>query len=605
MSAVLSQMVKRLHHRGPDGQGTWWDGALGIGLCHTRLAILDLSDKGAQPMHSSDGLLSVVYNGEIYNWQELRGRLESRGVQFQTRTDTEVLLESYRAYGIDVLHHLRGMFAFALFDHRSRTLFCARDRVGKKPFVYAETRHGFAFASELPAALTMPGCDTTLNHPAIASMLLRNLRHIPDPYTAYRGLKRLRPGHAMVVRDGRIVQIWRYWTPSPASQGGTPGRLRELLEEAVRLRLIADVPVGALLSGGTDSSAVVNLMGKFSQEPVRTYALGLNRADEDLRRARVAAKQLGSIHKEFYFDPEHQLTVFRDMLAIYGEPIMLLPLIHTYELCQAVRDDGVKVVLSGNGADELFYGYTGHLRQALISACLAWLTSFISRARQLPPLRTSSLGFLMAKPGVRKATLYLSAERETWDDVLVPEVKYALTNLAAEECEYWGKLLPEGPYIDEASFVALMVENTHSVTIASDLPAMMSSIEMRAPFLDQEMVALALATHYREKVPHFLNSRRLKQILKTAVADLVPHELLYASKRGFGYDIQEGMVLQGPWRKIADQLFAEPNDADGLFTRDGIRALWAADTRGNRVPFDRIAKHFAIQMWLRDHQRFG
>ncbi|MEW6118035.1 MAG: asparagine synthase (glutamine-hydrolyzing) [Nitrospirota bacterium] len=596
--SVLERMLSIQHHRGPDGQGYWWDTKSSIGLCHNRLAILDLSENGRQPMQSSNGILTIVFNGEIYNWRELRRQLEAKGIRFHTGTDTEVLLEAYREFGTEVPQYLRGMFSFAVHDSRDGSLFCARDRVGKKPFVYAETSNGFAFASEIPAVLAMPGCDTTLNHAAVAGMLIHNVRHIPDPHTAYLGLKRLRPGHAMLVKEGKVERVWRYWNPQAASEPSTPKRLRELLEESVRLRMVADVPVGALLSGGVDSSSVVNLMQRFSGEPIRTYALGFDKDDEDLRRARVMAEKLGCIHKEFYFDPDRQLKVFRKILSTYGEPIMLLPLIHTYELCREIRDDGIKVVLAGHGADELFYGYTGHLRTALISAVLPWLFPLSPLVKLLPDkLCRGPLALVAAQDGCRKAAIYRNDEKVAWSRIINPDIKKELINIVAEELEYWGKLLPPGPYIDESNFVALMVENTHSVTIASDLPAMMASVEMRAPFLDQKIVSFALATHYRKKVTSFRDSSRLKHILKIAVDDLVPHDLLYAPKRGFGMGIQEKMVLQGPWKRYAEEVFASLNDLGGLFDRKSIRHLWEQHNTDNTVDSSFIARLFAIQMW--------
>ncbi|HXX74294.1 MAG TPA: asparagine synthase (glutamine-hydrolyzing) [Nitrospiraceae bacterium] len=595
---VLEVMQERQHHRGPDSQGMWYDPARRIGLCHTRLAILDLSSAGQQPMQTKDGMLMVVFNGEIYNWREIRQKLEAHGVQFYSQSDTEVLLEAYRYFGLDVVQELRGMFAFALLDHRTGTVLCARDPVGKKPFVYAETQHGVAFASEIPALLAMPACDTTIHRAAVASMLLHNLRHIPDPHTAYCGLKRLRPGHAMLLKDGKVDRIWRYWTPRPDSGPTTTRRLRELLEESVALRMVADVPVGALLSGGVDSSAVVHLMQRGTKEPIRTYALGFDRGDEDLKRARLMAGTLGCIHKEFYFEPDRQLTVFQRMLETYGEPIMLLPLIHTHELCRAIHDDGMKVVLCGHGADELFYGYTGHLRTTLLSICLPWLAPLSPLARLLPKGRINELiAVLSAKAGARKAALYRVSESEVWDQLITPDVRHDLSNLAAEEMEYWGSLIPPGPYIDESNFVALMIENTHSVQIASDLPAMMASIEMRAPFLDQRMVSFALATHFHEKVPSVTDASRLKQVLKTAVADIVPPELLYAPKRGFGMGIQERMVLEGPWKRFADEIFAQPDDCEGLFVTPKISELWHSHETNDRVSSSLVAKLLAIQVW--------
>jgi asparagine synthase (glutamine-hydrolysing) len=600
LSATLARMSKTLEHRGPDDHGVWSDQGLGVGLCHTRLSILDLSPTGHQPMLSGDGRLVITYNGEIYNWPELRDDLESCGARFRGGSDTEVLLEAYRRYGTAVVQHLRGMFAFALFDRAEHTLFCARDHVGKKPFVYSETPGAFVFGSEIPAVLAVPGCDMRLDHSALASLLLHNVRHIPDPWTAYRGVRRLRPGHAMVVRAGKVERQWRYWTPDFSTRSVTPAEVRGALEDSVKRRMVADVPVGALLSGGVDSSAIVGMMSRFSREPVRTYALGFDDKDEDLRRARTIAVRLGTRHREFYFDPARQLEMFKEVLNAYGEPIMLLPLIHTFELCRAVRDDGIKVVLAGNGADELFYGYTGHLATARFSSWLEWLGPLTAGARILPPaLRGRMLAPAAALAGDRKAALYRAAERQTWSRVLKPVAKAAVRNVGAEEAGYWGTLVGRRPYIDESNFVALMFENAHSVTIAGDLPAMLASVEVRAPFLDQEVMSLARAAHYREKVPDFRNLAGLKQILKTAVRDLVPPELLFAPKRGFGFGIQERDVLAGPWRKAGDELFSEPDDADGLFDGRALTRLWQAHAANGGGSSSQVAKHFAIQLWLR------
>jgi asparagine synthase (glutamine-hydrolysing) len=606
LADTLDRMNRRLAHRGPDDHGTWSDPQVGVGLCHTRLAILDLSPAGHQPMMSSDGRLAVTYNGEIYNWPDLRRRLEAHGARFRGASDTEVLLEAYRMYGTDVLRHLRGMFSFALFDRREGILFCARDRVGKKPFVYSEMSGAFVFGSEVPAVLAVPGCDTTLDHAGVAALLLHNVRHVPDPWTAYRGLRRLRPGHAMIVRAGRIARVWRYWTPEAEPRPVTPAELRHVLEESVRLRMAADVPVGALLSGGVDSSAVVGLMTRLSNKPIRTYALGFDAQDEDLHRARTMARRFDCQHREFYFEPTRQLAVFRKILATYGEPVMLLPLIHIYELCRAVREDGLKVVLTGNGADELFCGYTGHLRTARHTAWLMRLGRFTAGARIVPrSLRRRSVAVLAARPGARKAALYQAAERTAWDRVVAPEVRVVLQNAVAEEAAYWGQFAAKRPYIDESNLVALMCENAHSVTIAGDLPSMMTSVEMRAPFLDQELVSLALAMHYREKVPDSRRPERLKQILKTAVADVVPEDVLYGSKRGFGFGIQERDVLAGPWRDVADELFREPDDADGLFVRREVGRLWKDRNARNKgsSSSSEIAKHFAIQLWLHERRK--
>jgi asparagine synthase (glutamine-hydrolysing) len=591
----LQRMLDIQRHRGPDGEGLWLTEDHYLGLCHNRLAILDLTESGNQPLHSADSRFVIVFNGEIYNYKELRSELELKGVVFRSHTDTEVLVEAYRFWGEDMLQKLRGMFVFGIYDRESRNLFCARDRVGKKPFVYAQTTSAFIFASEIPAVKQVKGVNKDYDHTAIAAMLLHNLRHIPDPHTAYQGIKKLRPGHAMVVRDGQVQRTWRYWTPTPSTDPITPERLREILEESVKLRMQADVAVGALLSGGVDSSAIVALMQAQSRSPVHTYALGFDSEDEDLRRARLMAEQLGTRHREFYFDPEDQWKSFENLLRIYGEPIMLLPLLHTYALSRAIQEDGIKVVLTGNGADELFYGYTGHIRTLRVSR---WLDRLAPIRTLMSPLRSTHLGWLAAKPGERKAAWYRSLANLEWARFLTADAQAHLADVAAEELAYWGGLCPSPHFIDESNFVGLMVENPHSVTIAGDLPAMAASVEFRSPFLDQEMVSFALATPADKKIPDLKNPNWLKAILREAVSDLMPDALLKAPKRGFGMGIQEANVLRGPWCQLATQMLESADDVQGMFDSALIRNEWQAFLKGTRTA-SRSAKHLAIQVWLK------
>ena len=593
---VLSGMQRIQHHRGPDSQGQWWKEWRGGGLCHNRLAILDLSPAGAQPMHSADGRFIIVFNGELYNYRELREQLRAKGAVFHSESDTEVLLEAYRIWGEGMLPLLRGMFALTLYDSQEDIMFCARDRLGEKPFVYAETAQGFAFASEIPALRVMSGINTNFDHAALAAMMLHNMRHVPDPYTAYQGVRRLKSGHALIVRSGRIERLWRYWDPQPATEEVSSERLRWLLGDAVRVQLQSDVPVGALLSGGVDSSAIVALMKKHARGPVRTYALGLDENDEDLRRARVMATHLGTKHREFYFEPDEQWCIFNKLLDNYGEPIMLLPLVHTNALCNAIRSDGIKVVLSGNGADELFYGYTGHLRTLRVSR---WLDRTALIRPFLSPFLSGSLEWVTAPKGKRKSAYYEGLAQAEWARYLMPGVQPDLANRAAEEMAYWGQMSPSSAFIDESNFVGLMVENTHSVTIAGDLSAMAASIEIRTPFLDREIVSFAMATQVERKIPNSKNPNWLKAILREAVADIVPAELLHASKRGFGMGIQEDMLLRGPWRIHAERVFREPHDAGGLFDPHAIQEIWKNFITG-RESASRVAKLFAIQVWLQN-----
>ena len=355
----------------------------------------------------------------------------------------------------------------------------------------------------------------------------------------------------------------------------------------------ADVPVGALLSGGIDSSAIVAIMKKYTDKPIHTYALGFDKEDEDLRRARLMANKLGTIHKEFYFNPEEQWDVFQKLLKVYGEPIMLLPLIHTYFLCRAIKNDGIKVVMSGNGADEIFYGYTGHVRTYQVSRWLDRLYPFI---KYLDFINLNKFKWLTTKPGKRKSYYYASLAKKDWESCFTQESIKNFQNYSVSELEYWGQLTPSQHFIDESNFVSLMVENTHSVTTAGDLPAMMASVEIRCPFLDQELIEFALNVPVEKKIPDKRNLHWLKAILREAVQDLIPEELLKASKRGFGMGIQESMVLSGPWYDKAYQLFNNLSDINEIFDIPLTKRAWFR-FQERKINANFVAKLLSIQQW--------
>jgi len=598
---LLTEARNHLRHRGPDGEGQWVSSDSSIGLCHTRLAIVDLSPTGAQPKVTPNGAYALTFNGEIYNWIELRAELGKLGFRFTSNSDSEVLLMAWQAWGKSMLPRLRGMYAFALYDSNARTLFCARDPVGKKPLVYASGPGGFAFASAIPALLPLAravGADLSLDRCALATMLLHNLRHVPEPCTAYKGLCRLRPGHALLAREGRIERMWRHWDVTAAiaqaretASAGAPA-VRAVLERSVELRRVADVPVGSLLSGGTDSSAITALAQSRSNEPLRTYAFGSDADDEDLARARSMARRLGTVHREFYFDPSEQWTIFRKILAGHGDPIMSFQLLHTYQLCRAIRNDGLKVVLAGHGADELFYGYLGHFTTARLSRAIRLVEGFRNVLNVVPrSLRPLALTAAIAPRGARKAALYQAYAERVWRHIGLSDAEYL-----SGEMRLWGELGPHDDYIDESNFVALLVENAHSVTIASDLPAMLVPVEIRAPFLDQDMIALAFALSWRTKLPDDGDPARLKAVLKQAVSDIVPADLLYAPKRGFGHGIEYQDVFVGAWRKKVDEsVSAMPAD-------HWLNPKWVKDVRkraqnGDRSEGSLLGRIFSILAW--------
>ncbi|MCZ6524883.1 MAG: asparagine synthase (glutamine-hydrolyzing) [Alphaproteobacteria bacterium] len=596
-------MTAAQRHRGPDFEDTLVAGNGRVALGHTRLSIVDLSPRGHQPLANEDESLWLVFNGEIYNHAELRRGLEQKGHRFRSATDCEVILHLYEDQGPDLLARLRGMFAFALYDERSGVLFCARDRLGKKPLVYATTPKGLALASEIPALAPFPGIDSAIDATALGLYLLRNLRHVPDPWTLYKGVRRLPPGHAMEVRDGRVSRLWRYWRPEFTPRPTTVEEVRAAFDEAVALRRLADVEVAALLSGGVDSSAVVEAMVSQGSGPVRTYALGRDEGDEELVRARRAARHIGTRHREFYFDPERQHRHLETLLGLHGEPVMLLPLLYAHELCRRVRDDGIKVVMAGHGADEVFYGYGSHNDLALLTPLLslapAGLRPFAARlARAFPPASRAREALLVAgaAPGRRKGALYRDEGRRLWAELLdLDERERRLEGALDEWLGVWLGDAPPPAYIDEASLLGLMHENAHSVTIAGDLPAMAAGVEVRCPFLDHELVELGWRVPWRDKVPSWRNGRRNKWILKLALAERLPQDLLYAEKRGFGYSISEEEVLRGPWKARVDDAFATFDDVGGILDRAAVRRLKAAFDRRQGVPAMLIAKLYALQ----------
>jgi asparagine synthase (glutamine-hydrolysing) len=600
----IAAMTATLRHRGPDEEGQWLSADGRVALGHTRLSIFDLSPRGRQPMANEDQTLWLSFNGEIYNWRALRADLERRGHRFRSDSDSEVILHLWEEEAEGALLHLRGMFAFLLYDAKTGRLTAARDRVGKKPLVYAPWDGGVAFASEIPALAPLPMVDRTIDGDAVAIYLLDSMRHVPDPWTIYRGIRRLPAGHAMHVENGVVERIWRYWHPSFDKREPTPPQVAGALDESVALRMEADVEVAALLSGGVDSSAVVQSMVAAGAKDLRTYVMGRDADDDELPRARAMAEKLGTRHKEVLFDADSHHDGLEELLARHGEPIALLPLVHTLQLCRAIKADGIKVVVTGHGADELFFGYSSHLQQALISrievlipALLRPLWRVLSQLAALPErLRLGAL-VLSAAPGQRRAALLQHSARSVWATLLrAPHPD------AAHLAQEWLSHLPVGAqpraYVDEAAVTALLSENAHSVTIAGDLPAMAAGIEARSPFLDQEIVDLALATPFRRKVNSLRDPSRLKWILKQALRGRVPDALLFASKRGFGTNIQESDLLMGPWRARVDAAFASFEDLEGLLNADAARELWQTfQARPTARMAQMVLKLYVIQLW--------
>ena len=597
---------ENLHHRGPDDCGFWIDEHKKNLLSHTRLSILDLDQRSNQPMTDNKNGFVLVYNGEIYNWKNLKEELIINGYKFLTESDTEVLLKGYQFWGKNILNKLEGMFSFAIYNNKTKELFCARDRIGKKPFVYSETQCGFAFASEIPALIANKeyfGLSLEIDNSSIFSLFGKNFRQISEPNSIYKNIKKLKPGHAVIVNEGKIKKIFQWWKPQSNFSDTiefSPRNLRKIIEKAIITRCNADVEVGAFLSGGVDSSTISFIAGKTLNNNLKTYALGFDNDDEDLRRAREYSKIINSDHKEFYFDPMEEWKIFKNIGKINGEPLPLLPLAHTHYICEKVKEDGLKVMLSGIGADELFFGYTGMVNTLRVGIAAKILHPILKHFSNSFIFKNEIGNILTKNPGNRKASLYKLRSNQIRSLLFKDNYGHQIKDYNSQELNYWGEILPNKDYIDESSFLGLIIENSASVAISGDLPAMMNGVEVRCPFLDSNVIEFAFSCKWDKKINPYVKSSNLKMILKEAVNDIIPENLLNAPKRGFGFGITEKNILQGPWKKKAQKILN--NFPDCTFIDPiKVKKIWNSSSENNQGPWDQIIKLISVGNFLKEN----
>ncbi|HKZ68631.1 MAG TPA: asparagine synthase (glutamine-hydrolyzing) [Anaerolineales bacterium] len=557
--ASLSRMVETILHRGPDDSGTWVDG--GVGLGNTRLAIIDLSPAGHQPLSNETGEVWIAFNGEIYNFQSLRPEVESRGHTFRSRTDTETIVHLFEDRGIECLQSLRGMFALALWDGRKRELWLARDRLGKKPLYYFADSQRLIFGSEIKCILAYPDVPRSLNRSVLPLYLAYG--YIPAPETIYAGIRMLRPGCWLRVSDGQIEEreYWTVPTPTPASSELRRGEvewaevLLDHLREAVRLRLISDVPLGAFLSGGLDSSAVVALMAEAASGPVKTFAMGFagEPSYDETAHARIVARHLGTDHHEFIVEPQ-TVDLVTKLAWHLDQPFGDSSIIPTYLVSKLAREH-VTVALTGDGGDELFAGYD-RFQAARLAQRYRAVPAFAHRglvavARRLPQgTGYHDLGRRVLR-FVSRARLRLPEQHLGWVGVMAPE-------LVDELIGHVGAGLAEGPHSGapvpttvvshyESYFrvnnggdpvPALLDVNLRTylpddLLIKADRMSMAASLEARSPFLDHVLIEFAVAMPVDFKLRNGVS----KYILKKAFAGKLPNEIIYRQKHGFGMPV--------------------------------------------------------------------
>ncbi|NUN48481.1 MAG: asparagine synthase (glutamine-hydrolyzing), partial [Candidatus Brocadiae bacterium] len=546
---LAGRMLDRMPHRGPDGRGVHTAGPLALG--HLRLSIIDLAT-GAQPMSTPDGRFTIVFNGEIYNHRDLRRELEPE-YPYRTSSDTESLLHGWRRWGPGMLDRLEGMFAFAIADRVEGTVFCARDRLGKKPFYYVDRPDVFIFASEIKAILEHPGIPREVDPEALELFLA--LGYVPAPWTMFRGIRKLPAGHWL--RAGAKTEIREYWDVRPETVVPGEEAVRERVRAAVKKRLISDVPVGCYLSGGIDST-IVSGLASAEIRGMRTFSAGFSEGpsekfNADLALARVAAKQFGTIHEEVLVDQAIDLpALVRQVAWALDEPLANAASIPTFLVARLARERGVPVLLSGDGADELFAGYDRYLSDALVSSYRrvpGW-----ARAMASPLLRlNANLGKLD-----RKARLDPGPERYlTWHEAFPREMRARLIAHDLPGPDFVREVVRrvvDRPVTDcfqeRLLYGDLKLWIAEESNMRMDKMSMLASVETRAPFLDHHLVEFAAGIPFAEKV----RGRRYKALLRDAFADLLPAEIRTRSKWGFIPPASEW--LRGRLNPLAKEMFS-------------------------------------------------
>lgn len=579
---VMKRMLERMERRGPDDEGLWVNDIGSMVLGHRRLSVIETSSRGHQPMLSEDGAIAVTYNGEIYNSSELREELLKLGKTFRTCSDTEVLIKGYEVWGTSVLNQLVGMFAFGLWDSRKNLLFLARDRLGEKPLYYGVSKQGFAFASEIAAIREVPWFSCSVDADAVA-MYLR-YQYIPAPMSIYREISKLPPAHAMTVQDGHM-RIWRYWDPldvackkEKITENQALDALEHLLREVLRSQVTSDVPVGAFLSGGIDSSLVVSFMSEVSSKPVQTFTVGFEASEfNEAGHAEAVARYIGANHIAEILKEKDAVDLVQTLPLVFGEPFADSSAIPSL-LVSSLAKRHVTVVLSGDGGDECFGGYK---RYAWLEYGECWLPALVPIAflarmvQERLPKRIARIVSLIGKPS-----------KEIYRTLMCPfsenEV-LRLTGKAPTIAEYervWSSA-EMAPVRRTAMVADLVTYLPDDILVKVDRTAMFNSLESRSPFLDHRVVEFGLSL----PVDLVKNKRLLKQLAYKRI----PRYLLDRPKQGFAAPI--GRWLRGRLSPLLyETLMGESLCKAGLSDKTLIKRLVSEHVSGH--------KDHSHQLWI-------
>ena len=601
---LIARMCGVIEHRGPDGEGHYTGPGIAMGM--RRLSIIDLAT-GSQPISNEDGSIWIVFNGEIYNYRELRGLLLTRGHKLRTLTDTETIAHLYEDEGERCVERLRGMFAFAIWDRRERRLFMARDRVGKKPLHYALAGQTLVFGSEIKSLLQHPCVKREVNLQAVSDFL--SFGYVPDPATAFTGVSKLPPGHTLTFKDG-LISMRRYWDfdysgdsaagrrESEATEEDYIERLRELIAESVRLRLVSDVPLGAFLSGGIDSSVVVAMMAR--EMKVKTFSIGFSDAGfDELRYARIAARHFGADHHEFVVTPD-VCRLVDEIVWHHDEPFADVSSVPTYIVSKMAREY-VTVALSGDGGDEVFGGYERYVvdrRRRLYERIPAFLRRALLRASRSLPQGAYGKRFLRTiglEPAARYVDSVTYFDSDAQHDLFSEDARRALAGYyPAERFERTFAAPASRSGLDRLLYLDSKTYLPGDILVKVDRMSMANSLETRAPLLDHHLIEFA------QTIPASFKLRGLetKYILKRAAAGLIPDEIINRPKQGFDVPIRKWFNHE--LREMLDDTLNDRRSRErGDFDHRAVLAILDEHRRGVRNHARHLWSLLVLELWRR------
>jgi len=605
--AVLHRMCERMKHRGPDSEGLWLENQVALGM--RRLSIIDLHT-GEQPVYSEDKSIVVVMNGELYNFREIRQDLEKRGHQFETNTDTEILPHLYEEYGEAMLDHINGMFAFALWDKRREKLLIARDKFGEKPLFYGTFDGKLIFASEPKVLLENPSVKAEINLDALRSFL--SFDYVPAPASIYKGISKLPAAHFLTVEKGE-VKTRRYWNLSWHKNGSTPSiekaaeELRALLADSVRMRLVSDVPLGILLSGGIDSSSVAAFATQFSGEKVKTFSIGFEEDSfDESKYARMVAKHLKTEHFEDKLSVEKAADLISEIGLWLDEPLSDGSLIPTFLLSRFVRRH-VTVALGGDGGDEIFAGYPMYFAHKVANFYdkipRLFRNGLIEPVVNSLPVSTKNMSFdYKAKRFVAASKYDLVTRHHSWfgsfsideqQKLLSKDVLAAASSDIYKSAKELLEICDAANEIEQMQFLDLNFYMAEDILTKVDRASMAVSLEVRAPFLDPRVAEFAAGLPFEYK----LKGNKGKYILKKAVEPFLPREILERPKKGFGIPIAEW--LKGRLNPLTREMLDPARlKNQGLFDAEFVQKLIKEHETGAASHHKQLWTLLVFQLWF-------